>query len=103
MGNSFVIRGLRDEAAYEQRDVDIRQTRVGERPDENEVAETKTQKSVESHSCLDSRVKSAINTKDPSQSQLLPSLKQTLLHAKYDLQIKQHQCNLYQYFFLNLK
>jgi len=49
MGNSFVIRGLRDEAAHEQRDVDIRQTRVGERPYENEIEETKTQKSAESH------------------------------------------------------
>ena len=46
MGNSFVIRGLRDEAAHEQRDVD---TRVGERPDENEIEETKTQKSAERH------------------------------------------------------
>ena len=49
MGNSFVIRGLRDEAAHEQRDVDFRQTRVGERPDENEVVETKTLKSAERH------------------------------------------------------
>jgi len=49
MGNSFAIRGLRDETAHEQRDVDIRQTRVGERPDENEIVETKTQKSVERH------------------------------------------------------
>ena len=49
MGNSFVIRGLRDEVAHEQRDVDFRQTRVGERPDENEVVETKTQKSAESY------------------------------------------------------
>ena len=49
MGNSFVIRGLRDEAAHDQRDVDFRQTRVGERPDENEVVETKTLKSAESY------------------------------------------------------
>ena len=40
MGNSFVIRGLRDEAAHEQRDVDIRQTRVDERPDESEIVES---------------------------------------------------------------
>ena len=53
MGNSFVLRGLRDEAAHEQRDVDIRQTRVGERPYENEIEETKTQKSVESHNISD--------------------------------------------------
>jgi len=51
MGNSFAIRGLRDETAHEQRDVDIRQTRVGERPDENEVVETKTLKSAESYKC----------------------------------------------------
>ena len=50
MGNSFVIRGLRDEVAHGQRDVDIRQTRMGERPYENEIEETKTQKSAERHS-----------------------------------------------------
>ena len=53
MGNSFVFRGLRDEAAHEQRDVDIRQTRVGERPYENEIEETKTLKSAESHTYVD--------------------------------------------------
>ena len=52
MGNSFAIRGLGDETAHEQRDVDIRQTRVGERPDENEVVETKTLKSAERYSYM---------------------------------------------------
>ena len=55
MGNSFAILGLRDETAHEQRDVGIRQTRVGERPDENEVVETKTLKSAESYSYHDVR------------------------------------------------
>ena len=53
MGNSFAIRGFRDETAHEQRDVDIRQTRVGERPDENEIVETKTLKSAESYTLSD--------------------------------------------------
>jgi len=49
MGNNFASHGLRDEAAYEQRDVGIRQARMGERPDENEIIETKSQKPVEGH------------------------------------------------------
>jgi len=49
MGNNFASHGLRDEATHEQRDVDIRQTKKGERPDENEVVETNTQKSDERH------------------------------------------------------
>jgi len=49
MGNSFAIHGLRDEAAHE-RDVDIRQVRVGARPDENnKKSEAKTPKTAESH------------------------------------------------------
>ena len=70
MRNSFAIRGLRDETAHEQRDVDIRQTRVGERPDKNEVVETKTLKSAESY-------------KDPS-----------LLHAASLKVLKRHQNKL---------
>jgi len=49
MGNSFAIHGLRDEAVHE-RDVDIRQVRVGARPDENnKKSEAKTPKTAESH------------------------------------------------------
>jgi len=49
MGNSFAIQGLTDEATHERRDVDIRQVGTGERPDENELVETKTPKPAESH------------------------------------------------------
>jgi len=49
MGNNFASLGLRDEATHEQRDVGIRQARMGERPDENEIVETKSQKPVEGH------------------------------------------------------
>ena len=49
MGNSFAIHGLRDEAA-DERDVDIRQVRVGARPDENnKKLEAKTPTTAESH------------------------------------------------------
>ena len=53
MGNRFIIQGLTGEATHGTRDDDIRQTGMGRRPEETELAieqvEVKSPKSTESH------------------------------------------------------